>query len=155
MVLGVMAALGLVVVIPNLSVEYGVLRAFQQTLLVVAPVMAAGMWALLRPLGRHAATLAAALAAAVPVGLLLVLSGVLPTLLGGHQARLALENSGLYHDRYVAADSDVTSMAWLAAGAATTGARRRRSSPGATTSSRPSRRASLRPRSSTGSTRHC
>ena len=37
-----MAALGLVVVVPNLSVEYGVLRAFQQTLLVVAPVMATG-----------------------------------------------------------------------------------------------------------------
>jgi hypothetical protein len=34
-------------------------------------------------------------------------------LLGGHQARLALANSGLYYDRYVAADSDVTSMSWL------------------------------------------
>jgi uncharacterized membrane protein len=108
-VLGVMAALGLVVVVPSLSVEYGVLRAFQQTLLFVAPVMAAGMWTLLRLFGRRAA----ALAVVVPIGVLLVLSGVAPTLLGGHQARLALENSGLYYDRYIAADSDVTSMSWL------------------------------------------
>ena len=106
---GVMAALGLVVVIPNLSVEYGVLRAFQQTLMFVAPLMAVGMWTLLRPLGRRAA----ALVVAVPVLVLLVLSGVLPTFLGGHQARLALENAGLYYDRYIAADSDVTSMSWL------------------------------------------
>ena len=51
LVLGAVAALGLVVLVPNLSVDYGVLRAFQQTLLVVAPVMAAGLWMLLRPLG--------------------------------------------------------------------------------------------------------
>lgn len=108
-VLGTMAALGLVVVVPSLSVEYGVLRAFQQSLLVVAPVMAAGMWTLLKLFGRRAAMLAVV----VPVGVLLVLSGVLPTLLGGHQARLALANSGLYYDRYIAADSDVTSMSWL------------------------------------------
>ena len=47
-----MAALGLIVLVPNLSVDYGVLRAFQQTLLVVAPLMAAGLWMVLRPLGR-------------------------------------------------------------------------------------------------------
>ncbi len=108
-VLGVMAALGLVVVVPSLSVEYGVLRAFQQSLLIVAPVMAAGMWTLLKLFGRRAAMLAVV----VPVGLLLVLSGVASSLLGGHQARLALANSGLYYDRYISADSDVTSMSWL------------------------------------------
>ena len=48
------AASALIVLVPNLSVDYGVLRAFQQTLLVVAPVMAAGMWMLLRPLRRAA-----------------------------------------------------------------------------------------------------
>jgi energy-converting hydrogenase Eha subunit A len=108
-VLGVMAALGLVVVVPSLSVEYGVLRAFQQSLLFVAPVMAAGMWTLLKLFGKRASMLAVVL----PVGVLLVLSGVASTVLGGHQARLALANSGLYYDRYIAADSDVTSMAWL------------------------------------------
>jgi uncharacterized membrane protein len=110
-VLGAGAALGLVVLVPNLSVEYGVLRAFQQTLLVAAPVMALGMCTALRPFrGR-----AAAMSVAVPVGLLLVLCGAAPALLGGNQARLALANSGLYYDRYLASDSDVSSMTWLAA----------------------------------------
>lgn len=108
-VLGAVGALGLIVLIPSLSVEYGVLRAFQQTLWVVAPVMAAGLWTLLRPFAGRAATLAVV----VPVGLLLVLAGALPTLLGGNPARLALENSGVYYDRYVAPDADVSAMAWL------------------------------------------
>jgi hypothetical protein len=110
-VLGACAALGLVVVVPDLSVEYGVLRAFQQTLLVAAPVMAAGMWMLLRLFRARAA----ALSVVVPVGMLVVLTGAAPSLLGGNQPRLALANSGVYYDRYLASDSDLSSMAWLAA----------------------------------------
>ncbi len=74
-VLGAVGVLGLVVLVPSLSVEYGVLRAFQQTLLVVAPVMATGMWLLLK---RVPGTRAAALVVAVPVGLLLILPVSLP-----------------------------------------------------------------------------
>jgi hypothetical protein len=110
-VLGAGAALGLVVLVPNLSVEYGVLRAFQQTLLVAAPVTAAGMWTIVRAYRRRAALLTAL----VPVGMLLVLSGAAPAILGGNTARLALGNSGLYYDRYLASDSDVRAMSWLAA----------------------------------------
>jgi len=110
-VLGTLAALGLVVLVPSLSVEYGVLRAFQQTLLVTAPVMAAGLWMLVRLFRVRVGVLSAA----VPVGLLMVLCGAAPTLLGGNPARLALQNFGLYHDRYLATDADVLTMSWLAA----------------------------------------
>lgn len=93
---GSMAALGLIVTVPNLSVDYGVLRAFQQTLLVVAPVMAMGMWFLLRkPL----------LTAVVPVALLLVLAGT--------QQRIALENAGTYFDRFYVTDSSMSGIEWL------------------------------------------
>lgn len=108
---GAVAALGLIVLVPNLSVDYGVLRAFQQTMLVVAPFMAAGLALLLRPLGARAG----ALLVAVPVILLLVLSGVLPALIGGQQERMALANSGSYHDRFSASESEIRAMAWLAA----------------------------------------
>ena len=87
---GAVAALGLIVLVPNLSVDYGVLRAFQQTMLVVAPLMAAGLALLLRPLGARAGVVLVA----VPVVLLLVLTGVLPALIGGQQERIALANSG-------------------------------------------------------------
>ena len=107
---GAVAALGLIVLVPNLSVDYGVLRAFQQTMLVTAPVMAAGMWLLIRPLGSRLASLAVV----VPVVLLLVLTGVLPALLGGNQPRLALSNSGGYYDRFYTSDSESQAIDWLA-----------------------------------------
>ncbi len=117
--LGAVAALALIVLVPNLSVDYGVLRAFQQTLLVVAPVMAAGLWMLLRPLASRAGTLVVV----VPVVLLLILSGVLPALLGGQQERLALSNSGSYYDRFYTSDSEGQAIDWLAATDAATGYR--------------------------------
>jgi len=108
---GAVAALGLIVLVPNLSVDYGVLRAFQQTMLVVSPLMAAGLGMLCRPLGARAG----ALVVAVPVVLLLVLTGVLPALIGGQQERIALANSGSYHDRFFASEPEIRAMAWVAA----------------------------------------
>jgi uncharacterized membrane protein len=96
LVWGSMAALGLIVTVPNLSVDYGVLRAFQQTLLVVAPVMAMGMWFLLRK---------PVLTAVVPVALLVVLAGT--------QQRIALENAGTYFDRFYVTDSSMKGIEWL------------------------------------------
>ena len=93
---GSMAALGLITVVPNLSVDYGVLRAFQQTLLVVAPVLAMGTWFLLRK--RF-------LVAAVPVALLVVLAGT--------QQRIGIENAGSYYDRFFASDSEMQGLTWL------------------------------------------
>lgn len=93
---GSMAALGLITVVPNLSVDYGVLRAFQQTLLVVAPIMAAGAVMLLR---RRL------LVAAVPVALLVVLAAT--------QQRIALGNAGTYYDRFYASDSEMQGLTWL------------------------------------------
>ncbi|WP_395658454.1 hypothetical protein [Nocardioides sp.] len=98
LVWGSMAALGLIVLVPNLSVDYGVLRAFQQTLLVVAPVMAAGMWMVVRRW---------VLAAVVPVALLVVLAGT--------QQRMALANAGSYYDRFYVTDSEGEGLGWLGA----------------------------------------
>jgi hypothetical protein len=95
---GAMAALGLVVLVPNLSVDYGVLRAFQQTLLVVAPVMAMGMWFVLR---RRV------LCAIAPVALLVVLAAT--------QQRIGLANAGTYYDRFFATDSEMHGIEWLGA----------------------------------------
>lgn len=96
LVWGSMAALGLIVVVPNLSVDYGVLRAFQQTLLVVAPVMAMGMWFVLR---RRV------LCAVAPIGLLVVLAAT--------QQRIGLANAGVYYDRFFATDSAMHGIGWL------------------------------------------
>ena len=112
--LGAMATLAMIVLIPNLSVDYGVLRAFQQTLLLIAPVMAMGMWTALRPVASRRTGAAAVAAAVVPVGLLLVLTGVLPSVLGGQQERIALANAGTYYDRFYATDSEIEALSFLA-----------------------------------------
>lgn len=96
LVWGSMAALGLITVVPNLSVDYGVLRAFQQTLLVVAPVMAVGAAMALRR---------KVLVAAGPVALLVVLAAT--------QQRMALANAGTYYDRFFASDSEMGGLTWL------------------------------------------
>ncbi len=132
--LGAVAALGVVVLIPKLSVDYGVLRALQQTLLIVGPVVAVGLWAVV----RHWKARAAALTVVVPLGLLLVFSGAIPSILGGYAGRLALSNSGLYYERYMASDSDVRAMDWVVAADRAPGTarrHRRRSSPTATSAS--------------------
>ncbi|WP_156391049.1 MULTISPECIES: DUF2206 domain-containing protein [unclassified Nocardioides] len=111
---GAMAALGLIVLVPNLSVDYGVLRAFQQTMLVIAPLMAMGMWVALRPLALKSPRAAIALSAVVPLGLFLVLTGLLPAALGGQQQRIAFANAGTYYDRLYSSDIEVDGMHWLA-----------------------------------------
>lgn len=114
---GVMGALGLVVLIPSLSVEYGVLRAFLQTMLFAAPVAAVGLWWLLG-LARRRTTV---WLVGVPVAAVVVLTSVGPALLGGGPAKLALANAGLYHDRYIVADSDVVAAERLAEAPDTSG----------------------------------
>jgi uncharacterized membrane protein len=108
--IGSLAALAVVIVVPELSVDYGVLRAMEQALLVVSGVAAVGLGvigALVR--ARAAVTVA------VPIVLFVFFSGLFASALGGYPARLALGNSGLYYDRYYASDSDVEAVAWLTA----------------------------------------
>jgi uncharacterized membrane protein len=108
--LGAMAALGVVVLIPKLSVEYGVLRAFQQTLLVVSPVLAVGICLVARALTPRLRPLTVV----IPMGLVLTFTSVLPAMVGGYPGRLALSNSGLYYDLHYLSDSEVAASDWLA-----------------------------------------
>ena len=107
-VLGVMGAMALVVVVPSLSVEYGVLRAFMQTMLVVAPVAAIGLWWALR-LVRRPGWLAG-----VTIALFAVLTSTATALVGGGPPKLALADAGVYHERYIVEDSDEAAIDHLA-----------------------------------------
>lgn len=109
LVMGSMVALGTVVVIPGLSAEYGVLRAFQQTLIVTAPVVAIGAVTLLGVLRSRAVSGAAV----VTVLMGLSLTGVQPALLGGYFAQLSQSNSGLYYDLHYVTGAEVSAAQWL------------------------------------------
>ncbi|WP_441245659.1 DUF2206 domain-containing protein [Kitasatospora sp. McL0602] len=106
---GALAVVATFTLMPQLSVDYSVLRAFQQGLFFYAPFIAAGTLWLLRWAGRRTVPLACALVAAM----FLDLSGVVPKVLGGYPAQLQLSNSGLYYDVYYPHDEERDAAFWL------------------------------------------
>lgn len=106
---GAVVMLGLLTVIPSLSADYGVLRAFQQGLFFFAPFIAAGLLAALRWAGRRRMVIAYT----VIVALFLDLTGVVPRLLGGYPAQLQLSNSGQYYDIYYPTTEERNAAYWL------------------------------------------
>jgi uncharacterized membrane protein len=101
---------GAVTVLPGLSVSYGLLRAFQQALFLVAPVLVSGSIFVFQPLGRVWAARAAAIVALV---VLFSTIGLMPQLLGGYPAQLNLNNSGVYYDAYYVHAQEVAALNWL------------------------------------------
>jgi energy-converting hydrogenase Eha subunit A len=107
---GSTAIVALITVLPNLSVDYGVLRAFQGALILIAPVLVAGSLAVFSPLGQAWALRAAA---AVGIGIFVSTTGLLPQLTGGYPAQLNLNNSGLYYDIYYMQPQEEAAISWL------------------------------------------
>jgi uncharacterized membrane protein len=98
------------VVLPVLSVQYGVLRAFLQALIILGPFVAVGSVAMFSRLGeRWSFRIASALA----VFFFLSLSGVIPQALGGYPAQLHLNNSGEYYDLYYVHPQEEAGITWL------------------------------------------
>ncbi|MFJ8043010.1 hypothetical protein ACIRBX_21200 [Kitasatospora sp. NPDC096147] len=106
---GAVTVIALLTVVPQLSVDYGVLRAFQQGLFVFAPFVAAGTLWLARWAGRRAVPVVCVLV----TGLFLDLTGVVPQLLGGYPAQLQLNNSGRAYDIYHPTTEERLAAYWL------------------------------------------
>jgi hypothetical protein len=96
-------------VVPQLTVDYSVLRALQQGIFFFGPFMAAGLLWTLRWCGRRRTPVLAAVIAVLAVDL----TGVVPRLTGGYPPQLALANSGKYYDEYYATDQEMDAAAWL------------------------------------------
>ncbi|MFJ4190611.1 DUF2206 domain-containing protein [Kitasatospora sp. NPDC089509] len=107
--IGMLTVIGLLTVLPQLSVDYGVLRAFQQGLFFFAPFIAAGSLWVFRWAGRWTPPLAGALA----VAFFLDLTGAVPQLIGGYPPQLNLNNAGQYYDIYYVQPQERTAITWL------------------------------------------
>ena len=104
------AAIALQVLLPELSVDYGILRAFGQGLFWLAPFLAVGSIQAFRWLGRSRAR-TAALAAAV--AFYLSLTGVIPQLFGGYPPQLHLNNAGEVLRQLLSAEQEASAIKWL------------------------------------------
>lgn len=98
------------IVLPVLSKEYGLLRAFQQSLFFLSVFIVAGsftiFWKSGKPFGKvFAATLA--------IGFFFSSTGVFTQLLGGYGPQLHLNNSGTYYDIYYLHHAEVAGIKWL------------------------------------------
>ncbi|HEU4913849.1 MAG TPA: DUF2206 domain-containing protein [Candidatus Saccharimonadales bacterium] len=103
-------ALATVTLLPRLSVDYDVIRLFQQSLIVTAPAMVVGLAYLFARFKRYAALLAASCFMVI----FLHLSGFLPQLTGKFQPQQALNNSGPYYDFFYQHSSDKIASQWVA-----------------------------------------
>ena len=108
--LGSIAMVAAMTVLPGLSVNYGVLRAFLQALIIVAPVLVIGSFAVFKPLGRIWAGRAGTVLALI---FLVSTIGVMPQILGGYPAQLNLNDSGVYYNDYYVHPQEVGAMQWL------------------------------------------
>jgi hypothetical protein len=108
---GSVAMVAVMTVAPGLSVEYGLLRAFQEALILVAPLIAVGSLTVFRFLGEVWSLRAAA---AVSLGVFFSTTGLMPQLLGGYPPQLSLNAEGIYYDLYYVQPQEVAAVGWLA-----------------------------------------
>lgn len=102
--------LALLVLLPVLSVNYGVLRAFQQILIfLILPITIL----FIRLGGRVWPWLRTTIATTGIVVLFLLFTGVFAQLLGGVSPTLSTNNSGIYYGLYYSSAADSRSFVWL------------------------------------------
>jgi uncharacterized membrane protein len=108
---GTIFVLAILTEFPDLSVDYGILRAFQEALILIAPVLVLGSITTFRPFGELWAT---RIAAVICISIFVSTTGLLPQITGGYPAQLNLNNSGLYYDLYYTHPQEVSAVNWLA-----------------------------------------
>lgn len=102
--------LGVLVLVPSLTAEYGLLRAFQQSLLVLAtPVVLGGLVAagFLRSRPRWV------VGGSLPLVLAVSSTGLLAAVTGSYVPQLHLGNSGDYYENFLVHDTDLAAVEWL------------------------------------------
>lgn len=107
---GAIAIVALQVVVPVISADYGILRAFQQAMLVSGPLVAVGSCMIFRYLPEKWKERAVF---AVAIVFFSSLVGAIPQSLGGYPAQLNLNDSGQYYDLYYTHPQDITAIEWL------------------------------------------
>lgn len=104
--------IALQLVIPFLSEAYGLLRAFQQALMLFGMYLVAGTFVIAR-IFRKFKFVSMAIPVVIALGFFLSSTGVISELLGGYQAQLHLNNSGTYYDEYYMHAQELAADDWL------------------------------------------
>jgi hypothetical protein len=106
---GALGMLAVLTVVPQLSVDYGILRAFLEAMYFLAAFMAAGLIWLCGALRRWA-TPAAGVAVATIAS---TMTGVVPQLTGGYLGILSMSNEGQYYNIHYPTAAERAGAQWL------------------------------------------
>lgn len=107
---GSILLLALITVLPALSVEYGVLRMFQQFLFLLSLPILLGLNAIFSFMKEQKRILFVGI---IAIFLFLNLTGFIAHLTGEYYPQLILDNAGLYYEAYYTHGADVSSIVWL------------------------------------------
>lgn len=107
---GSLLLLALITLLPSLSIEYGVLRMFQQLLFILSLPIVLGLSSILFFAKEQRRILFVAITAII---FFLNLTGLISHLTGDYYPQMTLDNGGLYYDAYYVHKSDVFSIIWL------------------------------------------
>lgn len=98
------------IALPILSIEYGVLRAFQQALFFLGIFAILGSCAVA---GKFKASTQMKFASLLTFGFFLSSTGVVVYLTGGYEPQIHLYSSGKYYDIYYLHNSEIAGINWL------------------------------------------
>lgn len=102
--------IALLIILPELSRSYGLLRLFQQLLMFLSLPLVFGSLLLLRLVSK---TKVIYFAGVIAILFFLSLSGFMDGLTGGYYPQVNLTNQGLYYNIYYIKRAELTSMTWL------------------------------------------
>ncbi len=108
--LGSIFLLILEIVLPAISVEYGLLRMFQQLLFLLSLLIVFGLNSVLFFVKQQKRIVVIGV---VAVLFFLNLTGFISHLTGDYLPQMTLDNAGLYYDAYYVRKSDVIAIVWL------------------------------------------
>lgn len=109
--LGAIFFLVLMLVLPNISALFGVLRMTQQFLFMLSLPIVLGVYFLLFFMKKPKRIL---LTGIMLIIFFLNFTGFIPHLTGGYYPQINLDNAGLYYDVYYVHKSDILAITWLA-----------------------------------------
>jgi len=101
------------VILPSGSINYGILRLFQQGLILFAIPLLMGSFFVFGIFNKIHSSIKIYLTSLCFIFFFLYLSGFVPTATGGYYPQLNLSNAGFYYDAYYTHTQDVVAMDWL------------------------------------------
>ncbi len=107
---GALFLLALITLLPYISVEYGVLRMFQQLLFIISLPIVLGLSSILFFVKEQRRMLFIGI---IVMFLFLNLTGFISHITGVYYPQMTLDNAGLYYEVYYVHKSDVLAIIWL------------------------------------------